>query len=203
MLEPISEVERFWFAAQVEPLLPELYGAALRLARNETDAEDLVAEAVGRAWTHLGTLDRRSAFRGWLFRILTNCFLSDRRAGIARASSEPYGDESEEGGFSIFDRLHQPILLWLGNPEREFLNKLLREDLERAVDALPDPFRVAVVLADLQGLSYKEIAEALAVPVGTVRSRLARGRSLLQRALWTHAVDVGLRSERREEKPDV
>jgi RNA polymerase sigma-70 factor (ECF subfamily) len=70
----------------------------------------------------------------------------------------------------------------------------LREDLERAVDALPDSFREVVILADLQGFSYREIADVLGIPIGTVRSRLARGRSLLQRALWQHAVDAGLRS---------
>ena len=77
---------------------------------------------------------------------------------------------------------------------QDFLDRLLREDLIQAIEALPEPFRVAVVLADIQGCSYMEIAEALAVPVGTVRSRLARGRALLQKALWLHACDSGLRS---------
>jgi RNA polymerase sigma-70 factor (ECF subfamily) len=180
-----------WFEAETERLIPDLYGAALRLARNEADAQDLVAEALGNAWTHLDALQDHASFRGWLFRILHNGFLSRRRSARARAVEESYDDVGE---FSLFERLHQPFLLWWGaNPEQEFLDRLLREDLTRAVDALPEGFRVVVVLADLQGFSYQEIAGILGIPIGTVRSRLARGRSALQRALWDHAVDAGLR----------
>lgn len=89
-------------------------------------------------------------------------------------------------------RLHQPLLLWWGNPEQEFLNKLLRRDLERAIDALPEAFRVVVVLAELEGFTYPEIAAMLEVPVGTVRSRLSRGRACLQKALWEQALAAGL-----------
>lgn len=183
-----------WFEAQVEELAPDLYGAALRLAKNEADAQDLVAEAIGNAWTHLDALHDRIAFRGWVFRILHNCFMSQCRSSRARATEEPYDEDKE--AFSLFERLHQPFLLWWGaDPERAFLDSLLREDLERAVDSLPETFRVVVVLADLQGFAYNEIADALEIPIGTVRSRLARGRSLLQHALWDHAVDAGLRAE--------
>jgi RNA polymerase sigma-70 factor (ECF subfamily) len=94
--------------------------------------------------------------------------------------------------FSLFERLHQPILLWWSNPEQQFLDRLLRADLERAVDSLPENYRVVVVLADLQGLTYQEIADNLEVPIGTVRSRLARGRAMLQKALWRHGEDAGI-----------
>jgi RNA polymerase sigma-70 factor (ECF subfamily) len=134
----------------------------------------------------------RDRLRGWLFRILTNTFISARRTEERRGVHEPLDENDEEGAFSIFDRLHAPVLLWWGNPEQEFLNTLLREDLERAVDALPEAFRVVVVLADVQGFAYQEIADTLDIPIGTVRSRLARGRALLQRALWDHAQDAGL-----------
>jgi RNA polymerase sigma-70 factor (ECF subfamily) len=183
-----------WFEAEAGRLIPDLYGAALRLARNDADAQDLVADAVGNAWTHLASLQDQGAFRGWVFRILHNGFVSRRRSARARTTEEPYDEEGVDG-FSLFERLHQPFLLWWGsNPEQEFLDKLFREDLERAVDALPDSFREVVILADLQGFSYREIADVLGIPIGTVRSRLARGRALLQRALWRHAVDAGLRS---------
>ncbi len=192
-----------WFEAQAERLIPDLYGAALRLARHEADAQDLVAAALGNAWTHLESLEDRAAFRGWVFRILHNCFVSHCRSSRARVTEQPYEEEGAEA-FALFDRLHQPVLLWWSaDPEREFLDRLLREDLERAVDALPECFRVVVVLADLQGLSYREIAEVLELPIGTVRSRLARGRSLLQRALWHHAVDAGLRAPPEPERRSV
>lgn len=189
----VNETDRAWFAGEVERLLPELFGTALRLCRNRMDAEDLVAEAIASAWLGLPSLQQREAFRGWLFRILTNAFLSGRRAAISRGVHETLDDAAERAApFSLFERLHQPFLLWWGNPERAFLDKLLREDLERAIDALPDPFRIVVVLIDVQGYAYQEVAELLEIPLGTVRSRLARGRAALQRALWQHGIDAGL-----------
>ncbi len=185
--------DRGWFEAEVVGLLPELYSTALRLTKNSMDAEDLIAEAVAKAWIGSSSLRDRASFRGWIFRILTNVFVSLWRARGTQGRFEPLPAEvSEEDRFSLFERLHQPFLLWWGNPEQEFLNKILREDLERAIGALPEVFRVVVVLADVQGFSYREVAEALGVPIGTVRSRLARARSLLQKALWEHAQDAGL-----------
>jgi len=185
--------DREWFEREVVGALPDLYGTARRLARNPTDAEDLIAETVAKAWTRFDSLHDRSCIRGWLYRILSNTYISECRSRAARpATASLEGGEGEGEQFSLFERLHQPFLLWWGSPEQEFLDKLLREDLERAVDALPEVYRVVVVMADLQGLSYQEIADALGVPIGTVRSRLARGRSLLQKALWEHAVDAGL-----------
>ena len=192
-------IDQEWFERCVVDLLPGLFGAALRLTRNRADAEDLVAEAVAKGWTRLDTLTDRTRFRGWLFRILTNAFLSARRTDARRGVHEPLEDDTDDT-FSIFEQLHAPILLWWGNPEQEFLNKLLREDLERAVDALPEPFRVVLVLADMQGCSYQEIAETLTIPVGTVRSRLARARALVQRALWRHAQELGFVNATRETK---
>ncbi len=186
----LDAADRGWFAGQVLGLLPELLGTARRLTGSSADAEDLVAEAVARAWINLDTLHQRDRFRGWTFRILTNLFLEGRRAEMAHPTESLLDDVSEQ--FSLFERFHQPFLLWWGDPEREFLDRLFREDLERAVDALPDCYRVVVTLADIKDLAYKEIAELLGLPIGTVRSRLARGRGLLQKALWEHAVDAGL-----------
>ena len=186
------------FETQVLAILGPLHGVARRLTKNEADAEDLVAESITRAWGARASLADAGAFRAWLFRILSNTFISERRKTLARPREEPLVDESgdEEGAFSIFERLHQPFLLWFANPEQEFLDKLLREDLDRAIAALPEHYRVVVVLADVEGLTYGEIAEALDVPVGTVRSRLARGRNALQRTLWTVARDHGLQMSR-------
>lgn len=188
-----SAEDRTWFESEVVALLPDLNAAARRLTRNQADAEDLVAEAVAKAWGALPGLRDRAAFRGWIFRILTNVFISERRASAACGPHESFDEAAEpDRAFSLFERLHQPFLLWWSNPERQFLDRLLREDLERAVDGLPDVFRVVVTLADLHDLSYKEVADALDIPIGTVRSRLARGRSLLQKALWEHGRDAGL-----------
>lgn len=186
-----------WFAREVETLLPRLMGTALRLTRDRTDAEDMVADAVATGWSKLDKLDDPTALGPWLCRILTNAFISGQRRPAARAETEPYLEVAGEGdeSFSLFERLHQPFLLWQANPERDFLNRLLREELEAAIDALSEPFRVVIVLVDVQGFSYREASEALGLPVGTVRSRLARGRSRLQEALWTQAVDAGYRGD--------
>jgi RNA polymerase sigma factor (sigma-70 family) len=191
-----SPIDREWFEQAVVAALPDLFGTALRLARNRPDAEDLVAEAVARAWAHLDTLTDRARLRGWLFRILANTFLSGRRTAKRHGVHEPFDAETEER-FSLFDQLHPPILLLWGNPEQQFLDKLLREDLARAVNALPDPFRIVLVLADMHGWAYQEIADTLKIPIGTVRSRLARARALLQKGLWVHAQEAGLVSHGR------
>jgi RNA polymerase sigma-70 factor (ECF subfamily) len=183
---------RSFFEAEVQRLLNRLYGTALRLTRNGTDAEDLVAEALAKAWAKVDQLQDRQSFEKWMFRILVNTFLSDRR----RRTELPAGDDVDEAagadGFSLFARLHQPFLLWWGNPEQDFLNKLLREDIERALDRLPDSYRLAVILVEINGLSYAEAAGTLEVPIGTVRSRLNRGRALLQRSLWRQAGQFGI-----------
>lgn len=192
-----SDEDRAFFRTQIERLTDRLYGTALRLTRDRTAAEDLVSESVVKAWSSLDTLHDRICFEKWIFRILTNTFFSDcrrtREMPLDASRNRTDGDEGEdEDEFSIFERLYQPFLLWWSNPEQELLNKLLREDLDAALDALPECYRDVVILVDLQGCSYPEAAETLAVPIGTVRSRLKRGRSALQRALWEQARAAGL-----------
>lgn len=187
--------DRAFFEEQVTALLGSLYGAALRLAKNRADAEDLVAETITKAWENFGALHDRHCFRGWVFRILTNTFLSEcRKRGTEsiEAMAEDCSGDENESPFSIFERVHLPFLLWWGTPEQDFLNKVLRQDIEKALDALPEVFRVVVVLNDLQGFTYLEIAGMLDIPVGTVRSRLSRARSLLQKTLWRQAEAAGL-----------
>lgn len=176
--------DRIFFEEKVTGLLDQLYGAALRLAKNREDAEDLVAEAVAKAWAARRALRNPEKFRSWIFRILTNTFISDWRKQAVRAQTETFVEppSDAETTFSLFEELHQPFLLWWGNPEKDLLNKLLSKDIERAVDTLPEAFRMVIVLSDMEGFSYQEISGILKVPVGTIRSRLARGRGLLQKA---------------------
>jgi len=192
----VATISKDAFAAEVLAILGPLHGVARRLTKNDADADDLVAESITRGWQARASLIDRCAFRAWMFRILNNTFISQRRKTLARPREELLPDESggEERTFSIFERLHRPFLLWFATPEQEFLDKLLREDLERALAALPEHYRVVVMLADVEGLKYGEIAEALDVPVGTVRSRLARARGALQRTLWDVARERGLQT---------
>jgi RNA polymerase sigma-70 factor (ECF subfamily) len=192
--------EAAWFEERVMALLPDLTSAARYMADRRAEAEDVVAEAVARAWEHRDDLEDRDRFRGWIFRILRNCYLGRRRKQDRGPDEVPLpGEDDDEPSFSLFERLHRPFLLWWGDPEEEFFDRLLQEDLERAVEQLPEVYRSVLVLADVQGLSYDEIADALDVPVGTVRSRLSRARSRLQETLWDHAVDAGLRDPRGED----
>lgn len=180
--------DRAFFRAEIERLTDRLYGAALRLTRNAPDAEDLVAETVEKAWSRFDQLRDRRAFPKWIMRILANAFISNCR-GKGPETVELDGDDP---CFSLFEQLHQPFLLWWSNPEQELVNKLLRVDIEQALDGLPDGFRTVVVLVEIQGYAYAEVAEMLSIPVGTVRSRLNRARSHLQHALWRQAMEAGL-----------
>jgi RNA polymerase sigma-70 factor, ECF subfamily len=189
------------FEAQVVALLGPLQGVARRLTCNDADAEDLVAETVARAWRSLDTLESVQAFRCWIFRILHNTFVSELRREEARPRTEPIecDEDTGEPAFSLFERMHQPFLLWFGNPEQEFLAKVLREDLERALCELPEEHRIVVILSDLEEFKYAEIAETLGIPVGTVRSRLSRARAALQKRLWRQARDHGIDPDRARE----
>jgi RNA polymerase sigma-70 factor (ECF subfamily) len=196
-----SPDNRDYFVEHIESCLDRLFGTAMRLTRNHSDAEDLVAETVTRGLDKIDTLKDRNRFVHWLLRIMTNYFISECRKAEKRTPHESYseGPLDDETPFSLFEKLHQPFLLWWGTPEQDFLNKTLSEDISSALNKLPVNFRVAVMLSDVEGLSYQEIAQALGVPVGTVRSRLARGRSMMQKALWQHAQESGIAPDIKQE----
>ena len=193
----MDDDDRAFFRAEVERLMDRLYGTALRLTGNPADAEDLVSEAVTKAWANFSQLVDRKSFPKWLFRILANTFISERRRARPKSENVPLADTEES--FSLFEKLHQPFLLWWSNPEQELINKLLREDIERALDDMQDGYRTVLVLVEVNGCSYAEAADMLRLPIGTVRSRLSRARSQLQRALWKHAQAAGLGGPARDE----
>lgn len=193
---------RAFFQAETLALADSLYRTAMRLAKRQSDAEDLVAEAVAKAWAAFDTLSDDTRFKPWIFRVLINSFRSQQRKRGREVSLDDCGGADAEGAdeFWLFDRLCQPFLLWWSNPEQDFLTKILREDLQRALDGLPDCFGAAITLVIVEGCSYQEAADILDIPLGTVRSRVRRGRSLLQKALWAHAQEAGLdRANTKEE----
>lgn len=185
-----KDADRAFFRAEIERLMDSLYGTALRLTRNPADAEDLLAEAIMKAWAHFGQLNDRQCFHKWMLRILANTFISNLR----HARPEALDVDDEDCQFSLFEKVHQPFLLWWSNPEQDLINKMLREDIEAAIDAIPAAYRTVLVMVEINGQSYAEAAETLGVPIGTVRSRLNRARCLLQRALWRQAQEAGLRT---------
>lgn len=188
------EERRRLFEQAVERLADRLYGTALHLTRDPDDAEDVVAEAVGRAWSRLDELRDVEHLEGWLFRILNHTFISLWRRRRCRQDRETGLDLSgcEAEQFSLFQQLHQPFLLWWATPQDRVIDSLLRDDIQAALDALPDAFRLIVVMVEVEGFTYREVSEALDIPLGTVRSRLSRARSLLQAALWERAREAGL-----------
>lgn len=186
--------DKDFFTTQVEANLDRFYAHAILMTKNEASAEDLVAEGIAKAWKSLDSLQDQTRFIPWVKRIMTNHFISEQRKASSKTRHVEYVEEYSEDceTFSLFEQLHQPFLLWCGNPEKEFLDDLLQKDIVAAIEALPENFKVAVLMADVEGLSYQDISDALDVPVGTVRSRIARARSALQKQLWSHAVDKGL-----------
>jgi RNA polymerase sigma-70 factor (ECF subfamily) len=171
------------FAALVLPHLDALHYAAMRLTRDESTAEDLVQETSLRAYRALHQLTQEESCRAWLMKIMTNIWLNLRqkrgREGLVMAIDE-------------FDLSPENVAPWSPlripeEPERAASRKQFCEDLDQALHQLPEAFRIVVMLADVEGLSYKEVAETLQCPIGTVMSRLYRARQLLRKALWVHA----------------
>jgi RNA polymerase sigma-70 factor, ECF subfamily len=175
------------FERDVLPLLPHLYSAALRLTRNPTDAEDLVQETYLRAFRGFGGFEEGTNLRAWMYRILTNTFINSYR----KKQREPVTVQDDEiEDWYLFDRLGASGVE--ASAEAEVLDRLPDEEVQQALEALPEGFRMAVLLADIEGFSYKEIAEILDIPIGTVMSRLHRGRKALQKALWETMRERGL-----------
>lgn len=199
-MDPTADKKAF-FEAGVTRMMERIYATALRFTRDASDAEDLMAEALTKAWQSFDSLTDRACFDGWMMRILSNTYISQWRR--AKVRDEIFDDgpctNDLDDSDSLYARLHQPFLLWFGSPEKTFVNDLLKEDIERALDALPEAYRVAVVMVEVLGFSYGEAAESLGVPIGTVRSRLNRGRRQLQRSLWQNARDADLVGERLSE----
>jgi len=188
-----------YFSDRIEEHMHALYGVALRLTGRGADAEDLVAESVVRAWAAIDTLDDREKFRPWIFRILRNCYISEYRKKSIRPIESPLNDDDDHALASLLNDQPDEFLIWWANPERQFFNDVLGDTIMAAIQNLPDAFQLVIMLINVEGLTYDEAAEALGVPPGTVRSRMKRGRTLLQKSLWQQARDAGIRGEKKDE----
>lgn len=178
------------FAELAMPFMDQLYSAALRMTRNPADAEDLVQETYLRAYRGFGGFQAGTNLKAWLYKILTNTYINIYRAKKRRPDEVDF-DNAED--FFLFRRLGGLEAAEAGKtPESLVLDAMPESVVKDALDALPEQFRVAVLLADVEGFSYKEIAEITEVPIGTVMSRLHRGRKQLQARLWDFAVERGL-----------
>lgn len=176
------------FVEDTEPFMRSLYSTALRLSGNRADAEDLVQETYLRAYRSYDRFQAGTNLRAWLFRILTNTQINRYRAK-SRRPEEAELDDVED--FYLYRRLRADNK-YGQSAEDQLLETFSEAEVVAAVEALPEAYRMAVLLADVEGFSYKEIAEILDIPVGTVMSRLHRGRKSLQKALYDFAETQGL-----------
>jgi RNA polymerase sigma-70 factor (ECF subfamily) len=176
------------FEREVPPLLPGLYSSALRMTRNPADAEDLVQETFLRAYRGFASFREGTNLKAWLYRILTNTFINSYRKKQREPVTVATDDNVED--WYLYDRLAARSAE--ASAETVVLDAMPDEDVQAALEALPEQFRMAVLLADVEGMSYKEIAEAQDIPIGTVMSRLHRGRKSLEKALWEKAKERGL-----------
>jgi RNA polymerase sigma-70 factor (ECF subfamily) len=183
-----AKEKRAEFERQALVHTDSLYGAAYRLTRNARDAEDLVQDSLLRAYRFWDSFEQDSNCKAWLLRIVTNTFINEyqRKKRSREVLDAATAEQDATDGVLV-----QAASSERQTPERVLLERSVSDDVQRALDNLPDDFRTAVVLCDVQGLSYKEIAEIMQTPVGTVMSRLFRGRKLLAAALREFALAEG------------
>ena len=185
--EDLTPDRKAVFEHDVVPFMGQLYPAALRMTKNPTDAEDLVQETIAKAYVAFHQFRPGTNLRAWLHRILANTFINSYRKRRREPVQAP-GAEFQEDWQVNADRLSAPVR----SAEAEALDRLADSDILSALRDLPEDFRVAVYLADIEGYPYREIAEMMGTPIGTVMSRLHRGRSRLREKLASYAPQPGL-----------
>lgn len=181
-----SSDKRKTFEAEALPHMDALYRTALRMTKNTNDAEDLVQEAFVKAYRFWDKFELGSNCRAWLFKIMTNIFINDYRSKARTPTPVDVEDIDDNYLYNhLANNGHED------NPEQQMLAKVLDDDVKKAIEELPDDFRVVVVLSFLEGFSYQEIADIVDLQLGTVKSRLHRGRKLLQKKLIDYAIKNG------------
>ncbi|MDO5031010.1 MAG: sigma-70 family RNA polymerase sigma factor [Corynebacterium sp.] len=185
------------FERDAMPLLDQLYGAALRMTRNPADAEDLVQEAYIKAFQGFRSYKPGTNLKAWLYRILTNAYINNYRKAQRRPAEYATDDITD----SQIAETASHTSVGLRSAEVEALEKLPDEEISEALMSLKEDYRMVVYYADVEGMPYKEIAEIMGTPIGTVMSRLHRGRKQLREALHNVAVERGFLKEEKEDSP--
>ena len=188
MAKTSADHQRGWnFEAAAMPFVDALYNTAYRMTRNAEDAEDLVQETYLKAYRYYDKFEEGTNFKAWLFKIMKNTFINNYRKKQQAPALSDFAEIEE----SFENQVSEDATRQIKNPEDELMDLLPEAEVKDAVESLPENFRLPVLLADVEGFSYKEIAEILEVPVGTVMSRLYRGRRLLEAAMLDFAREHG------------
>ena len=177
------------FADQAMPLMDQLYSAAMRMTRNPADAEDLVQETYMKAYRGYERFQEGTNLKAWMYRILTNSYINRYRQKQRRPDESDIGDVED---MYLYRRLGGENSEIGASAEDAFLDSVTDSQVKDAIEALPENFRMAVLLADVEGFAYKEIAEILEIPIGTVMSRIHRGRKALEKHLHDFAAERNL-----------
>lgn len=186
-------IGRETFTVDAMQYAPQLFSTALRMTRNRADAEDLMQETFTKAWRAFDSYQQGTNLRAWLFRILTNTYINKYNSQL-RKPIETELDEVEE--LYLFKRLGAFDQSQLSqSAEDQMLEMFTDDEVKKAIEELPETFRIPLLMSDVEGFSYKEIAEILDVPIGTVMSRLHRGRKAMQKMLYEYAKERGLVDE--------
>jgi RNA polymerase sigma-70 factor (ECF subfamily) len=182
MFKSKSQARKTSFEKEALVHTDALYRAALRMTKNDSDAQDLVQETFLRAYKNFDRFEEGTNCRAWLFKIMTNTFINAYRSKQKEAASVPFDDVDDN---YLYNQLAESGDS--GDPEKDLFAKMVDKDVVEAIEQLPAEFRMVVVLAFYEGFAYQEIADILSIQVGTVKSRLHRGRKMLQKLLWQYA----------------
>jgi RNA polymerase sigma-70 factor (ECF subfamily) len=178
------------FTSDAMQYAPQLFSTALRMTRSRSDAEDLVQETYIKGWRSFHTFQEGTNLRAWLFRIMTNTYINKYNAQKRKGTEVELDDVEELFLYKRLGSIDQSQLS--SSAEDQMLELFTDDEVKGALESLPEDFRIPVLLSDVDGFSYKEIAEMLEIPIGTVMSRLHRGRKAMQKMLYEYARDRGL-----------
>ena len=192
-VQPSAEL-RVLFEEQALPFMDQLYGAALRMTRNPPDAGDLVQETYAKAYAAFSSFEQGTNLKAWLYRILTNTFINGYRKNQRQPYQNPI-DDLEDWQLGSAESITQGRST--RSAEAEAIDHLPDSDVKDALQSIPEDFRIAVYLADVEGFTYQEIADIMKTPVGTVMSRIHRGRRLLRERLAEYARSRGIHTAGR------